>query len=186
MGLVVFLSAPPQLHSTALLPIQTEPLSQLMSQLLLLQELSISVLRELLLMPPMLPLLLLPQLPMPPMLPQLLPPQLPMPPMLLPPLPLPVLSTLAQRELLPMLPMLLQLLLLPQLPMLLMLLSQPSLLLLQLTMVSWPTPMEPLSPLMNQLLLRLELLTSMLWLMPDTKFQSCQKPRHTINDQVVC
>merc|ERR1711973_658799 len=126
--------------------IQTEPLSQLMSQLLLLQELSTSVLRELLLMLPMLPLLLPPQLPMPPMLPQLLPPQLPMPPMLL-----------------------------PQLPKQLMLLSQPSQLLLQLTMASWPTPMEPLSPPTSQLLLRLELLTSMLWLMPDTKFQSCQK-----------
>merc|ERR1711973_297777 len=137
MGLVVFLSAPPQLHSTALLPIQTELLSQLMSQLLLLQELSTSVLRELLLMPPMLLPLLPPQLPMPPMLPQLLP--------------------------------------LPQLPMLLTLLSPQSQLLLQLTMASWPTPMEPLSPLTNQQLLRLELLTSMLWLMPDTKFQSCQQ-----------
>ena len=91
------------------------------------------------------------------------------------PLPLPVLSTLAQRELLPMLPMLLQLLPLPQLPMLLTLLSPQSQLLLQLTMALLPTPMEPLSPLTNQLLLRLELLTSMLWLMPDTKFQSCQQ-----------
>merc|ERR1711972_110557 len=96
-------------------------------------------------------------------------------PLMSPPLPLPVLSTLAQRELLPMLPMLLQLLPLPQLPMLLMLLSLQSQLLLQLTMASLPTPMEQLSPLTNQQLLRLELLTSMLWLMPDTKFQSCQQ-----------
>merc|ERR1719391_1450925 len=103
-------------------------------------------------------------------------------PLMSPPLPLPVLSTLVPRELLPMLPMLLQLLLLPQLPMLLMLPSQPSPLLLQLTMALLPTPMELLSPLMNQQLLRLELLTSMLWLMPDTKFQNCHKicqiPRH--------
>merc|ERR1711973_267737 len=117
---------------------------------------------------------------MPPMLPQLLLPQLvtptePLSPLMSPPLLLPVLSTLVPRELLPMLPMLLQLLPLPQLPMLLMLLSQPSQLLLQLTMVSWPTPMEPLSPLTSQQLLRLELLTSMLWLTPDTKFQSCQQ-----------
>jgi len=72
--LVVCLPALLQLHFTASLPIPTELLSQLMSQLLLLLERSISVLRELLLMLHMLPQLLPPPqlLMLPMLLPQLL------------------------------------------------------------------------------------------------------------------